>query len=218
MHLVPRDVSNGALITIWGVLTILSIVSIYIPTLSMMSLHGKLASAIKSRWLIPKTWFFHFYIYAVASLCVFRSIAFGVTGLFLFHVLRRLFEEVYFFPNHRPGRRMHTVAYLFSFVYYTAVVFTLGTTVLSFELFWVSSCVQFLVHRDLYLARLSGRVPKNAPKTFWFKYMNCPHYLCEMLIYLSLTSIDDLASVSLLGFVLVSLSVNWRNHSLWYKR
>jgi 3-oxo-5-alpha-steroid 4-dehydrogenase 3 len=135
--------------------------------------------------------------------------------LLLTHLVRRSLEQLILFPYGKESR-MHFTAYLFGYVFYVAASLSIADKPDIPFLWFAGNCIQFFAHRDLFRERTSNK--KKPPSTFLFKHINCPHYFAEMLIYLGLTSIGSLPSIACAVFVIVSLSVNWRNHSQWYRR
>lgn len=211
-----------SLLTIsWISMSAIALVSAFpFTALQALTKHGKMVPINIEGWLVPKCWFYHFYIYALIVSLLLRSRSQLCTVLLSLHLTRRLIEQVALFPYGKHSR-MHITAYLFGFVFYSAVAVTLPQQPLSVQLFIAGNVLQFLSHRALYLhrSRMSGNrdaQKKTVPKSILFRYMNCPHYFAEMLIYVSLVSISSSASIALTLFVIVSLGVNWRNHSIWY--
>ena len=206
----------------WVSLSLLAMVSaLPIRVMRDFTLHGKLVNGRLSRLYVPKHWFYHFYLYGLIIAMVLGIHTTG-TCLFTLHLARRLIEQVYLYPC-TPNSRMHVSAYVFGFVYYTAAALTIPSVPLSVGLFVACNLMQFTSHRDLFLHRtragLSPAAAKRTPPcTILFRYMNCPHYLAEMLIYVSLSSPESGPSIACAVFVIVSLSVNWRNQSSWYRQ
>jgi 3-oxo-5-alpha-steroid 4-dehydrogenase 3 len=207
--------------TFWVSSTIAAVFSAFpISVVNRWTKHGKLIRGADDRGFVPKSWFSHFYIYAIAI--TWLVTVKGSSGRYwlLLHLWRRLIEQTMLFPSSERSK-MHVSAYLYGFLFYTGVAFTVPVTPCSVFLSIIGNALQFLSHHALFLRRWLRRsedVKKSPPASIWFKYMNCPHYFAEMLIYLGLASFDSLPSVLCLVFVGVSLGVNWRNHSLYYKQ
>lgn len=184
--------------------------------------HGKLVSDLKSRCLVPKHFFYQFYVFAIIALLL--NDAFNSLGglLLLTHASRRLAEQLIFFPYSLESR-MHLGAYLFGFLYYTGVACSFSPSPFSPTLFVLGSLLQFFAHRELHRHRLTSSIRRSSgrripPASFLFKYMYCPHYFAEMVIYVSLCSGERIESILCALFVVSSLAVNWRNHSVYYSR
>lgn len=210
---------NVVLNTFWISSTILAILAIPRNSfLNRWSRHGKMVCEKGHKDLIPKRYFSHFYLYGLAAtwiLAGFHSLGPVLLGL---HLYRRLIEQTCLFP-YSESSRMHVSAYFFGFAYYTAVALTVPPRPSSVMLFVIGNFLQFVSHHSLHLNRWihqSEEVKKRPPDSVWFRYMNCPHYFAEMLIYVSLASTESIPSMLCALFVIVSLSVNWRNQSLWY--
>ena len=187
--------------------------------LTELTLHGKLVTNSDTGTLVPKRLFYHFYVFAMVALLLVGAYRWLGGILALLHVTRRLCEQIWLFPYSRTSR-MHVTAYIFGFFFYLGMSLSFAPSPMSPFLFGLGSILQFFSHRALFLHRAgmknvsARRVP---PESMLFKYMYCPHYFGEMLIYVSLSSWEKLESVLLAMFVVVSLSVNWRNHSLYYR-
>ena len=183
-----------------------------------MVYHGKLLKITTgSRWFVPKAWFSHFYIYGLlVSLMLSENR--GTLGSFLLilHLFRRLCEQLFLFPNEKESK-MHAAAYVLGYVFYTGVSWSMPPEPCSIGVWLLGNLLQFCAHAQLFQNRVGGHGKEKPPNTLIFRYMYCPHYFGEMLIYAGLSSFDKVESLACLVFVVVSLCVNWRNHSLWYQ-
>jgi hypothetical protein len=211
---------GSVLVYLWSALTLNALIFAIVPfgiTKSMIS-HGKLLSPgqISGTWHVPKAWFSHFYPVGICLLLIFRLSNFAIGPvLLLSHLLRRSVEQIYLFPYGKDSR-MHAAAYLLGYVFYLGATLSVADDPDFPLLTLVGNVIQFYAHRDLFRNRAKGK--EKPPVTLLFKYMNCPHYLAEMLIYMGLVSVQSLPSVACAVFVIVSLSVNWMNHSKWYRK
>ena len=181
--------------------------------------HGKLIRGADEAGFVPKKWFSHFYIYGIVATWLLTPVLSSGRYWLLTHLWRRLLEQVVLFPCSETSR-MHLSAYLYGFLFYTAVALTVPMQPSFPFLLVAGNIIQFFSHHALFMNRWMRRaedVKKSPPESFWFKYMHCPHYFAEMLIYAGLVSFSQLSSQLCLLFVCVSLSVNWRNHSQFYK-
>ena len=204
---------------IWAALTSSAVFTyvVPIPFIRSLVLHGKLIGSPKdSALLIPKSWFNHFYMYGICALFILcpNTGSFGWL-LLLVHLMRRLIEEVWLFPVDETSR-MHVGAYMLGFLFYTLVAFSVAARPSSALLWFLGNCIQHVAHSQLFHNRIRDPTKRKPPRTFLFRYMNCPHYFGEMLIYVGLASFDRIESVACALFVIISLSVNWYNHSCWY--
>ena len=180
-------------------------------------LHGKLV-AVSSQigFLVPKRWFYHFYLFGIfAVLALSKDRGSVGTVCLLVHLLRRLVEELWIF--HKSGSsRMHVGAYMFGYLFYTGVALSVPNNPGCISAWIVGNVIEAVSHIQLAHNGFVNPSKNRPPDTLLFRYMNCPHYFAEMLIYVGLASVDKLESIACAVFVIASLSVNWRNHSLWY--
>ena len=179
--------------------------------------HGKLVvSPDRYNLRVPKSWFSHFYIYGILAMILISPNrgSFGWT-LAVLHLIRRLVEQIICFPND-GGSMMHGAAYMLGFLFYTMVALSVPNHPSSTILWFVGNAIQHVAHGQLFRNRMTNPSKTRPPETLLFRYMNCPHYFGEMLIYIGLSSCDRTESIACAVFVIVSLSVNWRNHSRWY--
>lgn len=207
----PVSLVTGFWITAIFLVGISSIPSV---PFSELTKHGKLLTCKNRGPFLPKQLFYQFYVFAILYLTflgAYRSFG-GV--LMLSHVLRRAVEQLLLFPYNRESR-MHVLAYIFGFFYYWAASLSFATDPISPTLFVSASVLQFLSHRELFKHRVGG-AKRFPPDSVLFKYMYCPHYFAEMLIYISLSSVESMDSILCALFVICSLGINWRNHSLYY--
>jgi 3-oxo-5-alpha-steroid 4-dehydrogenase 3 / polyprenol reductase len=202
----------------WAILTAAAILSGFLPQpFRGCTLHGKMNQR-KSRLLVPKQWFYHFYVFSVLMNVAWMGGMSITRSLLVLHCFRRLLEQFFWFPCQTTSK-MHSSAYVLGYVFYTLVAYSIPETPYSSILWLLGNIIQYTAHRDLYHNRLHAGADgkKSPPKTLLFRFMNCPHYFAEMLIYVSLTSLISWSSIMCTVFVIVSLSVNWRNQSVWYR-
>jgi hypothetical protein len=221
--MIPGPASSTDLIlsVFWVGSTIAAVFSAFpISVVNKWTKHGKLIRGADDRGFVPKTWFTHFYIYALVVTWLLTARESVGRYWLLIHLWRRLIEQTVLFPSNETSK-MHVSAYLYGFLFYTGVALTVPFHPCSALLSVIGNILQFMSHHALFMRRWLRRsedVKKSPPASIWFNYMNCPHYFAEMLIYLGLTSFSSLPSILCLVFVCVSLGVNWRNHSLYYKQ
>ena len=167
-----------------------------------------------------------------------------LTILLLTQVLRRLYECL--FVSIYSNSRMNLIHYMFGLSFYFGIGLSilseapgikLGSDVhfmstnnvvtwshlLGTYLFILASMIQFRSHKILANMRSDGNVSKYSivPNEFLFKYVSSPHYLAEMLIYISFWIIVGLNSVT---FALIMIQVEMTqvvtgifNHE-WYQQ
>jgi len=96
------------------------------------------------------------------------------------------------------------------------------TTLVGLVLFFYSSLHQYRCHRILASLR-EGKTESlfAIPHSDWFEYVSCPHYLAEVLIYLSLLLIlghfENWSMWLILAFVLANLGNSALDTHRWYK-
>jgi len=189
-----------------------------ISTVNRWIMHGKLIRGADASGFVPKQWFTHFYAYAIIAAWIFKARESIGRYWLLVHLWRRLFEQAVLFPASESSK-MHVSAYLYGFIFYTAVALTVPVQPCFPSLSIIGNAIQFMSHHALFMNRWLKRsddVKKSPPESIWFRYMNCPHYFAEMVIYAGLVSSESTPSLLCLVFVCVSLLVNWRNHSRFY--
>jgi len=153
------------------------------------------------------------------------------------HVFRRLVESAWI--TLYGESKMHVGGYVAGLVHYIAVPFCIsrsrscqlyllsGTSesvlrVILFSLYFTANCYQYQAHLILY--RLKASAPSVAtryslPSSSWFRYVCCPHYSCEILIYLCLAMMLPCSPSMwlLLAWVTTNLAVVSDRNLTWYK-
>lgn len=163
--------------------------------------------------------------------------------LCLLQAARRLYESCYI-STYSASARLHWATYLLGMLHYTFFPLSVATEVpltrfdsagaraalyvlapLGLALFVVASAAQQRHHVLLAALRLrpAGAPPAqySIPRGGWFELVSCPHYLCEVLIYLSLALIPG-GRMPALWLQFVWVAVNQvltadRTHQ-WYLR
>lgn len=148
----------------------------------------------------------------------------------LIHVCLRLYECIFVFK--RSSAKMHVTGYLIGMSFYvaapwsvvvgcsiwTGVEDTEQVSLLRYSLFGIlyswSSIRQHECH--LILSRLNGY---GLPRGSLFKYVSCPHYFTEILIYLSfmLLNLNESQCYLMISFVIINLSITADKTHSWYK-
>lgn len=192
---------------LYVVLAFVAVISRALPLLSLLSSHGKTFQSSSDWWSIqvPKRYFGHFYIFGIVSFflsCRINNSSWTLAPaqiLLLLHLLRRLYE-CHYVHQFRPTSHMHLEGYLLGVGHYAILplVFIMrpsadGTYLTfpsaafcSFNL-WMQ--YEQFVHHHI-LARIRGHSNKRPtyvlpPRERWFQSVLCPHYLAEILIYIS---------------------------------
>lgn len=201
----------------WLVMTVAALVSPFVLPASFTT-HGK--QRIKgSRYSVPKRWFSHFYIVAFTiSIALFfvdrPSLSFSM------HALRRLIEQVFLFPYPRDSK-MHVLAYLLGLVFYPLVGLSFWTTerqqwnIFLWIAFLTLNVIQFSCHRQLSMLRAQGHY--SVPEYLPFRFVLCPHYLCDILLYSIWAFSPGGICLQLCAvFSFISLTVNAIKQRQWY--
>jgi hypothetical protein len=174
---------------------------------------------------VPKSWFWHFYLIAVAvAVALLDARPTLAAGLFLFHVSRRLLEQLFLFGR-RSHSRMNLLAYFLGLGFYPLYGLSLWVStieqsglvqVTALVLWAVFQLVQFVSHKEL--ARLSAGHGYGVPMGWLFRLTWTPHYAAEAAIYAAMAGVTGGAAVKAGAvFVAVSLSVNGGNQRRWYE-
>ena len=153
--------------------------------------------------------------------------------LFLIQVVRRLWECI--FITSYGSSTMHISGYLIGLIHYITVPWTLYCTTpphssngdddsfwiqcgCAILLFAVANWGQYVHHLILYQLKLQNHQRHALPKGAGFKYVCCPHYSMEILVYVSfyLLNIESVARLSLLVWVISNLSIVADENHVWY--
>eukprot|EP01066_Platyproteum_vivax_P013732 Platyproteum_vivax@DN6204_c0_g1_i1.p1 len=232
----------------WIAASVAVLLSVVWPPAAYWSKHGKLRGAktqgFLDHWVISKTRFTDFYTFGFlwnAAIIVFllcwkgafqyeqRPLLLAVTGLFQVQLLRRLLEQLCFFPV--STSHIHVFAYTVGMGYYFLVSITLVVAsahaspvspvsfvaTFALVLFVACSLFQWSVHRVLgSLKKKDEKYP--LPCTWHFSYSSTPHYLAEMGVYTSLLFLlPTVEWLLVLVFVVSNLSVSGVRQHRWYK-
>jgi 3-oxo-5-alpha-steroid 4-dehydrogenase 3 len=182
-------------------LSLIAISSRSIPILATLASHGKTWKASSHWWWISKRYFVHFYVTGILSLLVATSYYWypnppSLAQILLFmHLLRRIYECCYVHRS-RPSSQMHVAGYCLGVGHYLIlplVFFWRPTTVISSSLTLLIGIANLWMQYEQYqhhvlLAQLrtaKGPSYPLPPQRRWFRSILCPHYLAEILIYLS---------------------------------
>lgn len=109
--------------------------------------------------------------------------------IFQFHLLRRIVESFFVFI-YSASSHMHIIHYLAGLSFYpmVSIAFMCAApkkiTIFNFAVFLGISLLQFQTHSILYNIRSSSIDYQPLPKIHLFRWLLCPHYFLEILIYL----------------------------------
>ncbi|CDF88064.1 related to Polyprenol reductase [Zygosaccharomyces bailii] len=144
---------------------------------------------------VPKSYFAHFYILSstLSVITVCRYPRHALVWLLLFHSLRRLYETLYV-SQYSIRSRMNWSHYAVGLWFYSSLNIILNVELYkkhitrSFNmpaliLFCVAAWDQYENHKVL-----AALVKYSLPQQRLFRWICCPHYLDEILIYCSLLS------------------------------
>lgn len=146
---------------------------------------------------VNKAWFRYFYIIGIftTAVCIYLSYPnYYRLLIFLLHVIRRLYEELFILHHNTKYSRMSIFVFLFGLSYYITMPITIMTTqdingkfsVLQYIFFGIFSLIQYRSHVKLSNIRKKNSLEYGIPYGGMFKYISCPHYFSEIGIYLSL--------------------------------
>lgn len=174
---------------------------------------------------VAKRKFIHFYFLGIAA-NIFLLLKYGnpLTLMLLVHLQRRYFESLFIMPSSDKSS-MHLLHYLAGITFYPVtglVAARVPTPKLHFSAiacFIALSTCQLHAHYVLGRARRVSASYRPLPSTLMFKYMLCPHYLCEICFYLGLALVHASSDTLLcLAFVSTNICVSGHQTKLWYRK
>jgi 3-oxo-5-alpha-steroid 4-dehydrogenase 3 len=191
---------------VYVLLSLVAILSRRIRFLKTLASHGKTKeqSRVSWSWNVPKRYFTWFYIIGLmAATTIFYNttkwpLSLTQTTLFI-HLFRRLYECLFV---HKFGREseMHVAGCILGIGHYVALplVFTRIPTQSELSFFFIICFLwnfwmqweQHIHHKILADMRQGPESTNRAayglpPNRRWFRFCLCPHYLAEILIYVS---------------------------------
>lgn len=207
-------------------------------------LHHKLLHG--ETFLVPKRYFLHFYVtglFSTAALYTYSKHQEGsnqnslALALLIAHLARRCWECL-FVHAWSPTSRMHIAGYALGIMHYVLLplVFVdpvcdgvqfhytsdLRTAILG-TCIWLWAQYQQYRHHCLLAGLRSVNSPNDytIPTQGWFCLISCPHYLAEIIIYISFAVVlhsrtRDYRSVALVIWVATNLSVSAIRSHDWY--
>ena len=216
---------------VWLTLSLGSVLSAIFPhEIGVVGKHGKMNSTIEkssskllqtyTNLVVPKSWFIYFYVVGILG-CLARSSQqlFLLNGarsltwvMFTFQCGRRLIECLHTLYG---DSTMHGSAFLLGFLHYYLIPIeiksipdervSLAWFALVGGLFLIASFSQNYCHRILDgMKRNQGKSKTyKVPRGFLFEFVCCPHYLCEVMVYLCLWLMNPASMEMFLIFVWV---------------
>lgn len=176
------------------------------------------------KWLVPKFWFFHFYLVGIISsmIALFwkRHDIPIVTSLFLVHCIRRFLEV---WTTQRSEAKMHITHYIVGIVYYLLTswawdILPLKQYMIGGALWLFGTLEQKKAHA--YLRKLSNSKKKYPlPTSGYFSLTACPHYFFEVCLYTGMAIMSQFHFISLLilVWVIVDLHFSATEQWKWYR-
>lgn len=180
-----------------------------------------------NRWIhytVPKYYFYHFYVISsclsALTLCAYPQ--YVVVWLLLCHSLRRLYETL-FVSVHNERSRMNWSHYVVGLWFYTTLHIILNVELyrgnievrfptMALMIFCIAGWDQHENHKVL--ARL---IKYSLPQERCFRWVCCPHYTDEILIYTSLLAASKEFMWPLI-WVVASLSLSAAECQNYYGR
>ena len=199
---------------VWLTLSLGSILSAVFPNeIGVVGKHGKMGSTIEksssqllqayTKLNVPKRWFVFFYVVGIIG-CLARSSQqpFLLNGarsltwvMFTLQCGRRFIECLH---THYGDSTMHGSAFLLGFLHYYLIPIEImaipdesvssSWMIVVLMMFLAASVGQNICHCILDAMKRDQGNSKTykVPKGFLFEYVCCPHYLCEVIVYLCL--------------------------------
>lgn len=184
---------------------------------------------------VPKHWFTHFYIIhfvlSWSNLCFqwnynkqFGTLT-AIVWINCLQSLRRLYE-CYFVSKFSATAKIHIFHYLVGIFFYTSINLISFLTIIKGEneginrwgyialiVFTVAYIDQYFNHKTL-----SKQKKYNLPRIGLFKYVTCPHYFDEIVIYATCFVLNPSVSYFLVFlWVLLNLSISANQSYIFYK-
>ena len=181
----------------YALLSLTAISSRLVPLMGALASHGKTRTrAVVDLW-VSKSYFVHFYLIGLASMVTVLSEISLARGLLSLHLLRRTYECL-FVHQWTANSKMHVAGYLLGAGHYLVLplVFLNATESRSWRtstgaLFNLWAQYQQFRHHKILADLRCFPSPKKERSTYylptsgWFRWITAPHYLAEILIYLS---------------------------------
>lgn len=183
---------------------------------------------------VSKTKFHHFYTFGALWNLIHMAFIGGnaLNILYQIHLVRRIAEQRYLFSPRKLQREsvMSVGYYLAGLFFYTITPMALALqrlkhgwiAALGISVFLYSNVMQNKYHRIFAKMYRTGIYVK-PPSIGLFRYVACPHYFCEILLYSSLLVVSDQTLLVIPLYLLVlwtflSLSFMATDSYKWYKK
>ena len=259
-------------VSLYLTLTMVAVISTVSPFLNRLASHGKTRTnqeeqklATKSFlyklsehpiFMISKARFSDFYSIGIVwtTFCLWNQPKGIFLTLFYIHLTRRFLECNFV---HIWNGKMHIAGYALGLLHYVLLPFIFHSqadegpftifTIIGVGMNIYGQYHQFRHHQILASYRSNTRIglKYTMPNGRWFKYVSCPHYLAEILIYASFASLlhpivlsEEISTFNIAGiriaffgmnlkhyrhlilffWVLVNLSVSAKSSHQWYKK
>ena len=207
-------------------------------------LHSKLLHG--ETFLVPKRYFLHFYftgLFSTAVLYTYSKYHEGsnqnnlAIALLIMHLARRCWECL-FVHAWRPTSRMHLAGYVLGIMHYVLLPMVFVdpgcdgvqfhyTSDLRTAILGTCICLWAQYQQYRHHCLLAGLRSVNCRKDYmiptegWFRLISCPHYLAEIIIYISFDMVlhsrnRDRRSGALAVWVATNLSVSAIRSHDWY--
>lgn len=230
---------------IWSLMAISAPLSTVFPELAIFSSHGKRQRG-NHIFMISKyhfkimyqvgivTGFIVLVIYWLKLVDTQNTSKYLSLVLFLIQVSRRLWESYHITVN--GTSTMHLGGLIVGILHYILVPLTLVLSDYSYSpsisciavaivIFTLSNYFQYKHHIILYDLKMSSMKSKTTinhglPRGMLFRYVCCPHYLLETLVYFSfyMLQVNSFARLSMLLWVISNLSVVAHENLQWYRQ
>ncbi|KAJ2372343.1 hypothetical protein IW150_004162 [Coemansia sp. RSA 2607] len=156
-------------------------------------------------------------------------------GMYSVHVILRLKEALYDQPA--TSARMHIGQYAVGIVYYIVTPFavvvdgisspgwsspSIWPVAVGFTIYIYASVHQWRCHHILYQLRRRSLVKGSGyaiPAGDLFEYVVCPHFLCEILVYIAIWTASGFQATTLLwtiAWTAINLGITARETRKWY--
>ncbi len=187
--------------------------------------HGKTANTNNDSHYVSKRCFIHFYLIGVCcNLWIYQNKRSRITIVFIVHILRRFIECL--LRPYSIDSKMHILHYLAGITFYPIAGYAISKNHHNDQIgsiwlliFFNLSIVQMRAHRELHALRTSSKMYQRIPKQGMFRFLLCPHYLSEILLYLTFAyPYCNFPSVLVLMFVFTNLSISGYNTRQWHSK
>lgn len=193
---------------ITGIISILA--ALIIKPLGGLLNHGKESNHIGFYINVKKRRFVDFYL--TGLLCAYLSFfTYPSCLLFLFiNHLGRRYMETTLIMKYSDSSRMHLLHYICGLSFYPVIIMILidmEPKVLSKSTTWIFCLLSWLQMHHHYLLGRTRRKGYRAIDQALFRYVYCPHYMIEIILYILLLKQNYSCPLQMLCLVFVSLNL-----------